>query len=163
MNTDSVTGADDIVGVARAEYGESYCADSVAIYVAYLGHADEVADRRQRANSFGLTVNTALVGLAAYLEHTGVLLTPLLSAAGIMLSLTWHRQIKAYRLVNRAKFQVIDDMEARLPLKPYHAEWKKMSSGTDPERYLSLSRLESVVPLVFMGLHLVALAASVLL
>lgn len=154
--------SDDISSVSSNDYGASYEADSAAIYVAYVRFADAVADRRQRANGFGFTVNSGLVGLSAYLEHLGVALTPVVALAGMVLTLAWHRQIGGYRLVSRAKFEVIEAMEKHLPLRPYAMEWQRMSAGADPRRYRSLSRIEESVPLVFFALHLVALVASVL-
>lgn len=151
-----------VLNLGRTEYGPSFGEDSTKIYVAYLRFAEAVADRRQRANSFGFAVNSGLAGATAYLEHLGALLTPLLALAGIILTLAWYRQLGAYRLVSRAKFEVIEALERELPVQPYTLEWRRMGAGADPTRYQSLSRLESVVPLVFCGLHLVALVAALI-
>lgn len=159
-NDGSAARTADILSLGRTEYGPSFGEDSTKIYVAYMRYAEAVADRRQKANSFGFTVNSALAGGTAYLEHLGALLTPLLALAGMILTIAWFRQIGAYRLVSKAKFEVIEAMERQLPVQPYTLEWRRMGAGSDPRRYQSLSRLESVVPLVFFAIHVVALVAS---
>ena len=70
--------------------------------------------RRGVANSFFLTLNTAVVGGlgAADVEWY-------LAAAGILLSVAWWLLLRSYRDLNRAKFRVILDLEKRMPAHIY--------------------------------------------
>ena len=47
----------------KDSYGESYQAHSLEIYKLYVQMADNISARRQSANSFFLTVNTAIIGI----------------------------------------------------------------------------------------------------
>jgi hypothetical protein len=99
--------------------------------------ADRVSARRATANTFFVTVNGALaavVGLAGWSktsEAFGLVLTAL---AGVTLSLTWWLLIRYYRRLNKAKFEVIHDIETRLPEQPFTAEWASLRPSEDPQR-----------------------------
>ena len=73
----------------------------------------------------------------------------------------WYRLLKSYRDLNSAKFKVIYAIERQLPLRPYDAEWESVERGMNPSLYLSLTRIERVVPGIFMAFYAVlAIAAS---
>jgi hypothetical protein len=123
-------------------------------YKLYVEMADRISSRRQSANSYFLTVNTALLSFVGYIttKDTSDYLW-LLGAVGIALSYLWYRLIRSYRDLNTAKFTVVHAIEKRLPLSPYDAEWEVMGRGKDPKRYKPFTHIETGVPWVFMVLH----------
>ena len=150
-------------GVDSDEYGDSYRDHSLEIYKIYLEMADRISQRREKANSFFLAMNAALIALLAKdaLESTPravELLVPV--AAGLMCYL-WHRIIRSYRDLNSAKFKVIHVIERQLPLCPYDAEWESVGRGKNPKLYRPLTHVERAVPWLFMVFHAI-LAASAL-
>lgn len=116
--------------------------------------ADRISVRRQTANSYFLTVNTALLSFVGYVtaKDTGDYLW-LLGVVGISLCYLWYRIIRSYRDLNTAKFAVIHEIEKWLPLSPYDAEWEAMGRGEDPQRYKPFTHIETGVPWVFVLLH----------
>lgn len=123
-------------------------------YKLYVEMADRISARRQTANSYFLTVNTALLGFIGYVttKDTGDYLW-LLGVVGIALCYLWYRLIRSYRDLNTAKFNVIHEIEKRLPLSPYDAEWEAMGRGDDSQRYKPFTHIETGVPWVFVVLH----------
>lgn len=123
-------------------------------YKLYVEMADRISSRRATANSYFLSVNSAILAFVGYLtsKDTGQYLW-LLAAAGITLSILWERLITSYRDLNTAKFKVIHQIEKRLPISPYEAEWNAMGKGLNPELYRPISHIERGVPYVFMVLH----------
>src|SRR5574341_673563 len=115
-------------------------------YKLYVEMADRISARRQTANSYFLTVNTALLSFVGYLttKETSDYLW-LLGIAGLSLCYLWYRLIRSYRDLNSAKFSVIHAIEKRLPLSPYEAEWEAMGRGKDPKRYKPFTHIESGV------------------
>ena len=79
----------------------------------------------------------------------------LLAIAGGMLTLFWYNIILSYRNLNTAKWQVVQDIEKRLPISPYDAEWDAVQRGTNPKLYRPITHIESWVPWVFFILHLI--------
>ncbi len=125
------------------------------IYKMLVEMADRVSQRRQSANSFYLSVNTAIIGGSAFLAQlpdTRISLT-VVAIAGIAISLLWIRNIRSYKELNRAKFKVISDLEKRLPTAAYSDEWKLLDPDGDGERYTPFHKVEVMVPWVFVAVH----------
>jgi hypothetical protein len=130
------------------------------LYKHYVSTAEAVSDRRQQANAFFLTLNTAIVALVSYLQPSaggslalgrGLELVPI---AGAVICYLWYRVLRSYSDLNRAKFEVINRLEEQLPVRPFRDEWQALGEGEDPRRYRPLGKLERVVPWVFLALHL---------
>jgi len=123
-------------------------------YKLYVEMADRISARRQSANSYFLTVNTALLGFTGYIttkDSSNYLW--LLGLAGIVLCYLWYRLIQSYRDLTTGKFKVIHAIEKRLPISPYDAEWEAMGRGNDPKLYKPFTHIETGVPWVFLMLH----------
>lgn len=151
------------------EYGSHYQEHLLEEYKLYVEMADRVSHRRALANSFFLALHTGLFGLS-------VGLTGLSSgqfdnqAAGLAASLfgfpftyVWYCLLKSYRQLNSAKYKVVHELEAKLPVAPYDDEWEKVGRGEDPKLYLPLTVVEGWVPKVFAIGYLVAVALALTL
>lgn len=145
-----------LLKVSEKEYGDRYRDHCLEMYHAFIESAERISDRRHSANTFFLTVNTALLGISGYLQ------TGFVALGGVVLSYTWFRLIKSYRSMNTAKFKVIHDMEQQLPFAPYDAEWEKLERGENPKIHTPFSKVEKAVPVVFMILHGLAFASIVI-
>ncbi|WP_457784557.1 RipA family octameric membrane protein, partial [Streptomyces albidoflavus] len=78
--------------------------------------------------------------------------------AGITLSAAWWMQLRSYRDLNTAKFQVINKLEEHLPARIFADEWEALKRDPIPgwrKRYAELGTSERIVPLVFVGAHLI--------
>jgi hypothetical protein len=142
---------------------EKYQAHLLDQYKLYVEMADRVSIRRQTTNSYFLSINTALLALDGYIaakEPAANLW--LIGCSGIVLSVLWFQIITSYRDLNSAKFKILGEIEKRLPLNLYDAEWRLMGEGNDPKKYRPLSHIERVVPWVFVALHFYVIARSVL-
>jgi hypothetical protein len=119
--------------------------------------ADEISKRRNGANAFFFSINTATIsflGIMRAQQNIGVIWTVVIGLAGITLSLAWQRTIQSYRDLNTAKFLVIHEIEALLPLRPYDAEWTAVGRGGDDKKYKPVSHLEANVPWIFFAFYL---------
>lgn len=130
-------------------------------YKLYVEMADKISERRQSANSYFLSVNSGILAFVGYVgprDQTDYLW--FLAIAGMALSFLWYRLIRSYRDLNSAKFKVIHEIEKRLPLSPYDAEWEAMERGENPRLYKPLSHIEIGVPWVFLALHALVLVRT---
>ena len=75
---------------------------------------------------------------------------------GTALSFIWFLNIKSYRVLNTAKFEIINDLERQLPYQGYSREWELLRPTTGSPKYLQLTRIEQLVPaliiLLFLGI-----------
>ena len=146
----------------RDEYGDNYQAHLLEQYKLYVEMADRVSQRRDQSNRFYVTIVSALVALLVVMARLGaadsVWAAALLIAGlfGAALSLIWLQNIRSYRTLNSAKFDVINAIESQLPTAGYRDEWERLRPKGGPPRYFQLTRVEQLVPsltlLLFLGI-----------
>jgi hypothetical protein len=160
---------DTLFTMPADKYGPEYQNHVLEQYKLYVEMADKVTERRSQANTFFLTANTLLlsgVGLVAELKSPLALAYPLslilASFAGIILSLGWRLIIISYRQLNTGKFKVVQMLETRLPCAPYSTEWSILGEGKQRTKYTKLTTLESMVPLTFTVIFIVAACVALL-
>ncbi len=155
----------------------------LALYQTVVEMADRVSARRAGANTFFLTLNTALAAVVGIVSSArkppphgnlptfdafGLVVTAI---SGIVLALVWWLLLRYYRRLNAAKFDVINRLELRLPVHPYTEEWAILHPDEsmhdenlgNPSRWMKLHRkvkhreaslVEQVIPFVFMFIYL---------
>ena len=136
----------------------------LALYGLYLATAEKVSDRRAQANAWMLSVNSAVVALYGYLaadklsvsvgqKQIWLWATP---AAGAIVSVAWAALLTSYRQLNRAKFEVLQEMERELPFPVFMREREAYRR----HRRRSLSNIETLVPICFVALYLAMIGAA---
>ena len=156
------------------EYGEDYRAHLLEQYKLYVEMADRVSQRRDQSNRFYVTIVSALAaivvvvarfsipvgGASGALSDIGFLAIGLF---GLALSGVWWLNIRSYRTLNSAKFEIINRIEKRLPFAGYSEEWEILRPLEGRKPYLQLTRVEQFVPIIFMGLFVLLSAYSLCL
>lgn len=150
------------------DYGDRYSDHLLEQYKLYVEMTDRVSHRRERSNRFFITLlaGPAFVAILARLRLDGEdiangLLPVVLLISGLLglaLSATWFVNIRSYRLLNKARFKVIGEMERKLPFPSYSQEWCLLEP-----RYLLLSVIEQALPVIFLALFLALVGYSVFL
>ena len=155
--------------------------DKLAIYLMAVDMADRVSSRRMLANGFFLSVHTALVTILGFTYNSissgQKSLVVIIAMMGFLLALTWYFALRSYRRLNRAKFNVINDMEKTLPEQYFTREWAELTRTTEDDlemkslrgrwlefkdRYTTLTNVESIVPVVFAMIYVVLLLGTLL-
>ena len=155
-------------GIPEKQYGTSHQDHLLEQYKLYVQMADKISERRQGANAYFLTINTALVSLLALAWPTeikpfmGTVWHALAACAGMILCYSWYRLVRSYRDLNSGKFRVIHEIENYLPLRPYAAEWISLGRGDNPNLYLPFTHIEILVPWVFFVMYLVVATVPIL-
>jgi hypothetical protein len=147
--------------VAEETYGPEYKNHFIEIYKLYVEMADRVSSRRQTANSFYLTVNTAIVGAATFFQIPALEGFWLVPVAGVTLCAMWIRNIQSYKDLNSGKFRVINEIERRLPIAPYDAEWEILQRDKKNSAYRPFHSVEKYVPQIFILLYIAVVMLSV--
>lgn len=157
----------DVLGKKKEEYGGNYADHLLDMYKMYVEMADRISARRHSANSFFLSINTAIVALVGYVRLGSESSKPesfysLIAVAGIILCYLWYRLIRSYKDLNSGKFKVIHEIEAKLPLRLFDAEWQAVGRGKRPDLYLPFTIVELRVPWVFAFIHAFVLLKSII-
>lgn len=99
-------------------------------YKLYVEMADRVSARRIEANSFFMSILSALLAIAAFVFTKSIcpgyerLVLISFSVLGLLLNGAWFLNIRTYRQLNSGKFKVIHQMEEKLPFPCYDKEWQ---------------------------------------
>ncbi len=132
-------------------------------YKLYVEMTDRISVRRGQANTFYISLLSALLALPTLVVDKGLFAGPLslllflTSFLGLTLCLTWHVNLQSYKQLNRLKFKVINEMEKTLPFPCYSREWAILNENQSDNdvkynnnvRYIRLTTVEKYIPLIF--------------
>ena len=101
--------------------------------------ANSVSQRRDTMNNIFVTLNLAIV---AAISINWDMKSLFILVAGIVVCVIWLLFIRNYKLLNTEKFNVINEIEKKLPVKPFNDEWKKLERN---KQYKDSTRLEKTL------------------
>jgi hypothetical protein len=138
----------------------------LALFELYLATAEKVSDRRAQANAWMLSVNSAIVALYGYLQADKMAVGAgqkavwlwAIPTAGALVCLAWAAMLTSYRKLNRAKFEILMQLEKDLPVQLFTRE----QDTYQKDKRRSLSYIETVIPGCFFLLYAVMLGAALL-
>lgn len=123
--------------------------------------ADRVSARRAAANTYFVSIQTAVMAAVSFLASReprpdGFLIIAT-SLVGVFGAAVWFLLLRSYRDLNRAKFAVITSIEEQLPVRLFVNEWDSLRR--DPVkrwrgRYAELGSVERLAPALFAILHI---------
>lgn len=117
--------------------------------------ANSVSQRRDTMNNIFVTLNLAIV---AAISINWDMKSLFILVAGIVVCVIWLLFIQNYKLLNTEKFNVINEIEKKLPVKPFNDEWKKLQRN---KQYKDSTRLEKTLPIMFIVLYVIAIITIV--
>lgn len=149
-------GSDSVFRAPSDGYTGAYQDHLLEQYKLYVDSAARISERRTSANNYLLTVNAFLLtlfGFASSITDDRIIqiIVPL---AGLLVTITWAALILSYRNLNTVKFQVIHEIEQRLPLALYDREWQ-LAQSENGRFYRPLTNIEPWIPVIFGVLYLV--------
>ena len=145
---------------AKEKYGDQYDSHFFEQYKIYIESAEKISDRRQNANNYFITINTALItllGLSFQIDFFGKLFLgrTLLAVVGVIICVIFWFLLRSYKQLNSVKFKVIHAIEKKLPLALYDYEWEVLGKGENKKLYYPFSHIELFIPWVFGILYFV--------
>jgi hypothetical protein len=146
---------------------EKYRALILEQYKIYVEMADRISSRRGLANTFFLTLNTAVLTAFGVFWQKRPAGSPwwLVGPLAVLLVQcgAWYALVESYRQLNGAKYKVVGLLEEELPASPYwSAEWKAFDEGKHWKTYLPLTHIERWVPLTFAAVYLLGFVVVML-
>jgi hypothetical protein len=160
----------ELFSMNEEEYSKNYRQHLIEQYKLYVEMTDKVSERRAKANTFFLSVNTLLVtaiGVLSKLQSSfetlnlwWVLVT---SFAGVLFCWAWISIIHSYGQLTTGKFKIIFMIEEKLPLALYKTEWAYLKPERGLSRYKQLTVVEPLVPKVFALIYIVLMILATVL
>ena len=143
------------------KFKEKYDADETVLeqYKLYVEMLDCSTKRRMDTNTFFISINAVMVTFSSFFNKGNTQAPILLAISGILFSLAWVLLLAQYNKVNKAKWDVVYEMEKHLPCNPFEAEWKDpkklgQADGGQQEQgkkkfYFPISLTEALLPVCF--------------
>lgn len=127
-------------------------------YKIYVQMADNISERRNKTNTFFLSINSFLLTLLGILTKLQIGNSSnwwlyVASAGGVTFATAWFMLIRNYKQLNSGKYDIIQQIETKLPIAPYTEEWEIIRKGKIHQKYLKLTNIEFVVPIIFIALY----------
>jgi len=146
--------ARSVSSVEASAYGDRYKDHVLEQYKVFLEGMEKNSERRRTVLQFFIGANTAIFALVGFTFDLGSPLTKLMArlaiaAAGVVVCIIFFYLFRSHKQLSSAKFRVIEQIEELLPLKPYSCEWSILKKNTEKTGYLSSSKLEALLTLIF--------------
>ena len=121
-----------------------------------ITEANGISEKRNNANNIFITLNTALFAVITFsLDYKSILL----SVIGIAICILWICTINSYRKLNSAKYEIINEIELKLPLAPFTCEWDRLNNKYE---YIGLTKIEKFIPWMFIILYSISILYPVI-
>ena len=163
MDKDKELTPKDIFSLSENDYGEDYKTKLFEQYKIYLSNIDNLENRRKITHSFFLSINSGLIAALGILAQFGTTFSTnhqlwLIGGgiAGILFAYSWFRTISSYTKLGTVKWNIVLEIEKKLPLKIHDVEWCILNSKKVPwwKRYQKLTDVEQAIPLIFIALYI---------
>lgn len=119
--------------------------------------ANSVSQRRDNMNNIFITLNLAIM---AAVSITWDIKSLFILIAGITICILWILNIRNYKLLNTAKFNVINSIEEKLPSAPFKDEWQFLKNS---KKYMDSTTLERILPITFIILYIATVIAIIVI
>ena len=142
--------------VSREDYGVDY--DSVVLeqWKICVEMANSNTEKRTNSNNIFITINAALLAVVSFsLDYKSIIL----SVVGISVCVVWLCSIESYKKLSSVKYHIVNEIEQRLPLKPFAYEWEKLNTE---KKYLGLTKIEKILPWLFVLLYGISIILPIL-
>ena len=135
---------------SRKKYEGDYDATVLEQWKTCVDMANSNTEKRNTANNVYITINAAILAIVTFtLDYKSILL----SIVGILICALWIKTIRSYTKLSKAKYDIVNEIEKKLPLQPFTCEWKELNKVG----YTGLTKIEFVLPVVFIVLFAIAI------
>ncbi|NBC02393.1 MAG: hypothetical protein GVY20_01675 [Bacteroidetes bacterium] len=148
----------DLLGVDSRSFDTKniYMTQLFEQYKLYVQMSDSHSNRFDSLNKFFLSANLAMIsGLLLIISENidlGVIATIVITFVPIIISFVWWASLKSSKQLTKTKYEVIEEMEEHLPIKPFYFEWHtKLESG---KKYRNIQNIIHWIPIFFIFLFL---------
>lgn len=139
-------------------------------YKLFSTTAENLINRRQNANSFYISANTAIITIGGTIFALGsdgdliwkLIVVLALTIPGVLLNISWKNILQAYYINNQAKMRILSLIEKKLSVSLYDAEWKVMKSKFSKNKYISFTDSEKALPKIFIVFYIGVAIACVI-
>ena len=143
----------------QEQYGDEYKNHILEQWKTAVDMSNAISDRRTNVNNIFLSINSILLALITFQFEKKSMGYALI---GCMICGIWIINLKNFKQLNSAKFKVINELEKKLPANVFDYEWELIGRGNDGKRYKRMTKIEQVLPFIFILIYIVAIMYPVI-
>lgn len=134
----------------KRKYGAEYNSAVLEQWKTCVDSANNNTEKRNSANTLFITINVALCAAVSFSwDYKSIFL----AVVGIVVCILWLNSIRSYRQLSSVKYQIINDIEKKLPLAPFTYEWEILKKDS----YVGLTTIEKLLPWIFIVMYAIAI------
>lgn len=142
--------------ISKKKYGQDYDATVLEQWKTCVEMANSNTEKRTNSNNIFITINAALLAVVSLsLDYKNIIL----SVVGIAVCVVWLHSIESYKKLSSVKYHIVNEIERRLPLKPFTYEWCTLNNE---KKYLGLTNIEKTLPWLFILLYVISIILPVI-
>lgn len=142
----------EVDNLRREKIETDDCDELMQYWQTCVDMANSVSQRRDTMNNLFVTLNIAVVAAISIIWDLKSLL---LSLGGVALCILWILFINNYKRLNKAKFEVILEIELRFLYQPFSREWELLKGN---KKYKDGTKLELAFPIAFVLIYIASIA-----
>lgn len=129
-------------------------------YKLFLQTSEDLVNRRQNVNSFYISISSALIAIMGVFctfdfgKEAELIICFLFCLIGMIISVSWSKILSCYGNLNSSKMKIISNIEKKLPLSLFDAEWAALSDRLNKKKYISFTETEKIIPRLFEIVYL---------
>ena len=100
---------------------------------------------RNDANKFFIMINGVIISFLNYSKSVSENITLLLLLMMLFINQFWIKYIKSLKLLNKIKFDIISEIEKKMPLNLFEYEWNLLSKS----KYIEISQSDLRISYIF--------------
>ena len=137
-------------------YGDQCQTAVLEQWKTFIEMANSSTEKRTNSNNIFMTINAALLAVISFtLDYKSIVL----SIVGIVVCSVWMRSITSYYKLSKVKYDIVNEIEDLLPLRPSSYEWERLIIE---EKYVGLTKIEKFLPWLFIGLYIISIVCPML-
>ena len=142
--------------VKKENYSGDYDGTVLEQWKTCVDMANNNTEKRSNSNNIYITINAALLAVISFsLDLKSIIL----AVVGIVICVLWIKTIKSYKTLSTVKYGIVNEIEKKLPLRPYTYEWDKLEKEY---KYPELTSIEKAIPWLFIILFSVSFIIPVI-
>ena len=136
----------------KIQYGDRYTEYILEQWKTAVEMSNALSDRRTNMNNIYVSINAIMIALLTFqFEKKSIGF----AIVGISVCVLWLVNLNNYKRLNSVKFQIINELEKKLPANVFDYEWELVGRGDESKKYKKMSCIEMIIPGIFILVYAV--------
>ena len=110
--------------------------------------ADTAIDKRINSSNVYMSIEVAIIAVISFVTSWW---NYAIAGVGVIVAIVWFLSVRSYKALSKVKYDIINEIEELLPVKPFGHEWELLKAN---KSYRQVTGFERCLPIVFGALYI---------